>query len=174
MIEDLRIRNLSEGTQESYIRQIAASARYFARSPEELGPEHVRAWQVHLVEERGLSWSALNVAVCALRCLYSVTLGKDWTIKYIPYAKGEKALPVVLSPAEVQRFLDAVTKPNTTAPVVWPIWAPSRTDSLGSVERDASLILRRCRGHRDLGIAASRTRPFRAGLRTLREDAPEP
>jgi site-specific recombinase XerD len=112
MLEDLRIRNLSERTQETYIGQVAAFARHFGRSPAELGPDHVRDWQVHLVHERGLSWSTLNTAVCALRFLYGTTLGKDWTIRQIPYAKPEKKLPVVLSPREVARFLSVLTNPK--------------------------------------------------------------
>ena len=111
MLEDLRIRNLSKGTQENYVHQVARFARHFDRSPEELGPEHIRAWQVHLVE-RGVSWSLLNQAVCALRFFYTVTLGRDWAVRHIPYAKKEKKLPVVLSTAEVQRLLAAVTNPK--------------------------------------------------------------
>ena len=112
MLEDLRIRNLAEGTQQLYVANVAAFARHFGRSPEELGPEHIRAWQVHLVEERKVAWSTLNIAVCALRFLYRTTLGKDWTIRHIPYAKREKRLPVVLSPQEVRRMLAAVTNPK--------------------------------------------------------------
>jgi len=112
MIEDLRIRNRSEGTQKAYIRQIAAFARHFGRSPAELGPEHVRAWQVHLVEVRGVCWSTLNVSVCALRFLYRTTLRKDWVIDHIPFAKPEKKLPIVLSPQEVKCLLDAVSNPK--------------------------------------------------------------
>lgn len=114
MLEDLRIRNLSKGTQANYVCQVARFARYFGRSPDELGPEHIRAWQVHLVQ-RGVAWSTLNQAVCALRFLYGTTLGKDWTIRHIPYAKGEKKLPVVLSTAEVRRFLAHVTDPKYRA-----------------------------------------------------------
>jgi len=107
MLDDLKIRNLTKGTQASYINQVARFARYFGRSPEELGPEHIRTWQVHLVD-RGLSWSALNGAVCALRFFYCVTLRRNWVIEHIPFAKKEKALPVVLSPEEVQRLFEAV------------------------------------------------------------------
>ncbi len=109
MLGDLRIRNLSERTQKVYVSHVAAFARHFGRSPAELGPAHVRAWQVHLAEERGLSWSSLNITVCALRFLYGTTLGKDWAIERIPYAKSEKKLPVVLSPREVHRFLCTLT-----------------------------------------------------------------
>ena len=112
MIEDLRIRNLAKHTQRNYIHYVAAFARHFGRSPANLGPEHIRTWQIHLVEERGFSWSTLNVAVCALRFLYRTTLGKDWAIDHIPYAKAEKKLPVVLSLSEVQRFLDAIVNPK--------------------------------------------------------------
>ncbi len=115
MLEDLRIRNLAEGTQRSYVANVAAFARHFGRSPTELGPGHIRAWQVHLVEERKIAWSTLNVAVCALRFLYGTTLGKDWVIPYIPYAKPEKKLPVVLSPREVQRLLGALSNPKHRA-----------------------------------------------------------
>jgi len=112
MLEDLRIRNLAESTQRNYIAQIAAFARYFGHSPAELGLEEIRAWQVYLVEERGVAWSTLNVAVCALRFLYGTTLGRDWTIEHIPYAKKEQPLPVVLSPQEVQILLAVVTNPK--------------------------------------------------------------
>ncbi len=115
MLQDLRIRNLSPGTQENYVRAVAAFARHFGRSPAVLGPEEIRAWQVHLVQDRGVSWSTLNIAVCALRFLYRFTLDRDWVIDHIPYAKREKKLPVVLSPAEVHQFLAAVTNPKHRA-----------------------------------------------------------
>lgn len=112
MLEDLRIRNRSEATQKTYIRQVAAFAHHFGRSPDQLGPEHIRLWQVHLVEQRGLSWSTLNVAVSALRFFYRVTLRRDWVIKHIPFAKPAKKLPVILSPGEVRQLLDAVVLPK--------------------------------------------------------------
>ena len=115
MVEDLRIRNLSKRTQQVYTSHVAAFARHFGRSPAELGPAHIRAWQVHLVQERRLSWSSLNITVCALRFLYGTTLGKDWAIERIPYAKPEKTLPVVLSTREVHRFLSTLTNPKHRA-----------------------------------------------------------
>lgn len=112
MLEDLEIRNLSENTKRQYIAHVAAFARYFGRSPADLGPEHIREWQVHLIHERGLSWSTLNVGVCSLRFLYRITLDKDWMIRHIPYAKPEKKLPVVLSLQEVMEFFSVVINPK--------------------------------------------------------------
>jgi site-specific recombinase XerD len=107
MTQDLRIRNYAATTIRIYIDQVARFARFFGQSPEHLGPEDIRTYQVHLVEERKVSWTTLNQTVCALRFLYRVTLGKDWTIQHIPYARREKKLPVVLSRKEVARLLRA-------------------------------------------------------------------
>jgi hypothetical protein len=59
MIEDMTIRNLTPGTQRSYVQAVARFSRYFGRSPDRLGPEDVRAYQVHLIS-RGIAWSSLN------------------------------------------------------------------------------------------------------------------
>ena len=54
MLQDMGIRNLAENTQLSYLQQVSAFANHFHRSPDTLGPEQVREYQVHLVEERKL------------------------------------------------------------------------------------------------------------------------
>ena len=109
MIEDLKIRNYAPRTLGTYVDRVADFARYFGKSPELLGPPHIRQYQVHLLEEVGSSWSVFNQSVCALRFLYQTTLGKDWAIKHIPFPKCPKRLPVVLSVQEVGNLLDAVT-----------------------------------------------------------------
>ncbi len=74
MIEDMTIRNLSPATQRSYLHAVTKFSRYFGRSPDRLGLEDVRAFQVHLVSI-GLSWPALSQTFCALRFFFGVTLG---------------------------------------------------------------------------------------------------
>ena len=106
MIEDMRVRNLSPNTQRLYIDQVARFARYFGKSPELLGPEDVRTYQVYLIHQKRASSSMLQQTVCALRFLYRNTLGKEWALPYIPTPRREKKLPVVLSQEEVSRFLD--------------------------------------------------------------------
>lgn len=107
MIEDMSIRNLSPATQRCYLHAVSKFSRYFGRSPDKLGLEDVRAFQVHLVS-RGISWGALNQTVCALRFLYGITLGRDEIPVRIAYAREPRKLPVVLSTNEVVRFLEAV------------------------------------------------------------------
>lgn len=107
MSEDMTVRNLSPATQRSYLYAVAKFSRYFGHSPDRLGLEDVRAFQVHLVST-GISWPALNQTVCALRFFYGVTLGRGDVPERIPYAREPRKLPVVLSADEVIRFLEAV------------------------------------------------------------------
>jgi integrase/recombinase XerD len=109
MIEDMRIRNLAPHTQRAYVQQISQFARYFGRSPELLGPDDIRTYQLHLTQDRKLSASSILVAVAAIRFLYKVTLKRDWRIEeVVPTCRKPQRLPVVLSRDEVSRFLDAV------------------------------------------------------------------
>ena len=114
MIEDMTVRNLSPATQRSYVHAVAKFSRYFSRSPDRLGLEEVRAFQVHLVST-GISWPGLNQIVCALRFFYGVTLGHSEIPERIPYAREPRKLPVVLSADEVVRFLEAVPSLKTRA-----------------------------------------------------------
>ena len=83
MTEDMQVRNLSPHTQTSYLQQVSLFARHFNKSPEQLGPEDIRAYQVYLTNERKLSPSSILIAVSALRFLYKVSLKKDWTFDEI-------------------------------------------------------------------------------------------
>lgn len=96
MIEDMTVRNLSPATQRSYLNAVSTFSRYFGRSPDRLGLEEVRAFQLHLVAT-GMSWPALNQIVCALRFFYGVTLGHAVIPERIAYAREPQKLPVVLS-----------------------------------------------------------------------------
>lgn len=108
MIEDLTLRNHSAKTIKIYVAAVAAFAKFAGRSPDLLGPEDVRRWQLHLVQEKKVSSSTLNVCVCALRFFYRVTLGKDWKPEQLPYAKTPQALPLILSQQELFEIVSSV------------------------------------------------------------------
>jgi integrase/recombinase XerD len=107
-IDDLRLRNYAARTIEAYVSQVARFAKHFGRSPELLGGEDVRAFQLHLLQRR-VAWSTFNQAVCALRFLYRTTLRRPEALALIPFGKRPKTLPSVLSPHEVVRLLDAAS-----------------------------------------------------------------
>ena len=109
MTEDMQVRNFSPHTQNSYVQQVSLFARHFSKSPEVLGPEEIRSYQVYLTNEKKLAPSSILIAVSALRFLYKVTLHRDWCLEdIIPAPKKPQKLPIVLSPEEVLQFLSCV------------------------------------------------------------------
>lgn len=113
MTEDMQVRNLALNTQTSYVQQVSQFARYFNKSPELLGPEDIRAYQIYLTNEKKIAPGSVLIAVAALRFLYKVSLHKDWTFEdAIPAPKKPQKLPAVLSPEEVLHFLGCVGNPK--------------------------------------------------------------
>jgi site-specific recombinase XerD len=108
MIDDMKLRNLAPRTIEVYVARVASFARYFGRSPEDLGRDEVRAYLLHLVHDKHVGWSTFNQTVAGLRFLYEVTLGREGVLVHIACPKQPKKLPVVLSLEEVARFFAAV------------------------------------------------------------------
>jgi site-specific recombinase XerD len=91
------------------VQQVSLFARHFGKSPELLGSEEIRSYQVYLTNEKKLTPSSILIAVAALRFLYKVTLHRDWAMeKIIPAPKKPEKLPIVLSPEEVLQFLSCV------------------------------------------------------------------
>jgi site-specific recombinase XerD len=109
MTEDMQVRNFSPHTQAAYLQQVARFARHFRQSPDTLGPEEIRAYQVYLTTEKRLAPSSILTAVAALRFLYRVTLKRAWPVAdLIPAPKKPQTLPIVLSRTEVRQFLATV------------------------------------------------------------------
>ena len=111
MIDDMRIRNFSPSTIDGYVRRVRFFAEHFSQSPEELGLEHIREYQVFLIN-KGISSSLFNITVCALRFLYLKVLKRNWAIESIPYTRKPKFLPVILSVGEVARLLPSIRTPR--------------------------------------------------------------
>jgi integrase/recombinase XerD len=107
MLEDLRIRNYAPTTVTCYVRAVAEFAKHFNKSPDELGPEEIRKWQLFLRNEKKVKLSTYIQAVCALRFFYRNTLNRKIEIDQIPLPRHEKKLPVILSKAEVKALLEA-------------------------------------------------------------------
>jgi site-specific recombinase XerD len=107
LVDDLRLRNYSPRTVACYVAAIAHFARHFGQSPDRLGADAVRSYQLHLLQQRA-SWSRFNQTVCALRFFYGITLGRPEVVAMVPYGKRPQTLPAVLSRAEVLRLFAAV------------------------------------------------------------------
>ena len=108
MVDDMQLRNLAASTQRQYIAYVAAFAKYFGKSPEELDIEAVRQYQLYLLNERKLSAESVNQYLSAVQFLYLTTLEMPWTSEYFPRARRPHKLPVVLSQEEVLAFFDHI------------------------------------------------------------------
>jgi integrase/recombinase XerD len=87
---------------------IARFGLFLGKPLEEAAPEDLRAFQLHLVQERKVSWTTFNQTVCGLRFLYRTTLPRPWPVTMIPFGKRPKKLPAVLGADEVDRLLQCV------------------------------------------------------------------
>ena len=108
MEEDLKLRRLSASTRKIYVLYCRKFAAHYRHSPEELGEAEIRAFLLHLIDVEQVSHATYRQAVAALKFLYTVTLGRGWEVERIPFPKGQRRLPVVLSAEEVRALLRAV------------------------------------------------------------------
>src|ERR1700760_2546360 len=109
MQEDLRLRNFSERTIGHYTHTVAEFAKYVRKSPDQLGPEQVRTFLQHLLNERKLAWGTIQGARSALKFLYTRTLKQTWFDQEVIKPKVRRKLPTVWSREEVCALLDATT-----------------------------------------------------------------
>jgi site-specific recombinase XerD len=109
MLEELQRRNYSAGTIRLYLLHVAAFAQHFHRSPDQLGAEDIRRYQLFLIKEKKLAWSTYKQIVCALRFFYAKTLKRPFMLEDIPFPRHEQRLPLILSKEEVARILAAPT-----------------------------------------------------------------
>jgi len=107
MLTELERRNYTASTARAYLHAVEEFARYFKRPPNELGPEHIRNYQAHLLRDRRLADKTVSQRLAALRFFYTKTLGLPWSVELTPYPKLASRLPAILSPEEVARLIDA-------------------------------------------------------------------
>ena len=109
MTEEMKLRNFSPRTQQSYLAAVIGLVKHYRRSPDQLTQDEIRAYLLHL-EKRGLSPSSRNVAISGMKFFYHQMLGWNDKQLFIPPRKRSWQLPEVLGHKEVERLLLAATK----------------------------------------------------------------
>ncbi|MGH9607557.1 MAG: tyrosine-type recombinase/integrase [Terracidiphilus sp.] len=113
VLDELQRRNYSPATARGYILAIKQFAEYFGKSPEQLGGDEIRRFALYLLREKKLAPGTVEGRMSALRFLYKKTLKRrDIAFDDLIFPKVPLKLPVVLSPAEVSRMIEAA--PNLT------------------------------------------------------------
>ncbi|MGA3007746.1 MAG: site-specific integrase [Opitutaceae bacterium] len=155
MLEDLHIRNYASTTVDCYVRSVADFARHFNKSPDQLGLEEIRSWQLHLLNEKQVKLSTYIQAVCGLRFFYRNTLNRGIDIERIPLPRYETKLPLILSKEEVKALLTAPKNLGHRAILATMYGAGLRVSEVTNLkvrdlDRDRKVIwVRGGKGHKD-------------------------
>jgi integrase/recombinase XerD len=109
MLEEFQRRNYAQSTVEAYIHALWEFAKYFKRPPDQLGPDHIRQFQLYLLRDRKLATNTVKQRMAAIQFFFARTLKRPYLRGDFPYPKGPRRLPVVLSQEEVTRLIDAAS-----------------------------------------------------------------
>ena len=106
MIDDMRMRKLADKTQSHYLRAVRRFSLFLGHSPDTATIEDLRRYQLHLVDQ-GTSAISLNAAIIGLKCFFGITLDRPELMRKMQLVRIPRTLPVVLSPEEVARLIEA-------------------------------------------------------------------
>src|SRR5215470_406909 len=107
MLDELERRNYTQTTRRAYLLAVEQFAKHYHRSPDQLGLDHIRDYQVHLFRVRKLQPTTVTVRLAGLRFLFVAVLKRPWSVDDTPYPKRPQKLPTVLSQEEVTRLINS-------------------------------------------------------------------
>jgi integrase/recombinase XerD len=109
MLEELQRRKYSQTTVKGYLKIVEAFANYFHRSPDQLGPDQIRAYQAYLFTGRKLNARTVGHHTAALRFFFCKTLKRAYPIEEVPYPKAPRRLPKILTREEAIQLIDSAS-----------------------------------------------------------------
>src|SRR5258705_3503373 len=154
MIEDMRMRKLSDKTQSGYIRAVSRLARFLGRSPDTAGAEDLRRFQLHLVDV-GISPVSINATITGLKFFFEATVGRPELGTKMRPLRVEHELPVVLSREEVARLIAAAGNLQYRTVLSVAYGAGLRANAIVSLETSdvdserMTLRIEQGKGHKD-------------------------
>jgi site-specific recombinase XerD len=112
MLEDMQLRGLAARTQDAYLAAVQQLALHYGKSPDQITDEEVRQYFLYLRNVKQLAPNTVNVALNALKFLFTYTLVRPWPFRDLIRPHLPQKLPVVLSPEEVWQILDQIRRPH--------------------------------------------------------------
>jgi integrase len=150
MLVDLQLSGAKPSTQRTYLREAENLAKYFHKSPGQLGEEEIKEYLFYLMKERHLSGGTFRFYVAGLKFLYRTTLKREWAVEKIRYPRAKRKLPVVLDLSEVESLF-SVTKNLKHKAILMMTYASglraSEIASLKLIDIDSKrMMVRVCQG----------------------------
>ncbi len=109
MLEELQRRNFSQTTVRTYLKVVEDFARHFHHPPDQLGREHIRSYQVYLLQERKLGVRTVRLHTAALRFFFCKTLKRSYPVEEVPYPRASRRLPIILTREEAIRLIECAS-----------------------------------------------------------------
>jgi integrase/recombinase XerD len=107
MLMDLQLCGIKPRTQKNYLREVENLAKYFNRSPADLGEDELKEYLLYLIKERHLSEGTFRFYVAGLKFLYRTTLKREWPVEKIKHPQAKTKLPVVLDLSKVESLFSS-------------------------------------------------------------------
>ena len=109
MLEELQRRNYAQTTTKNYLGTVEAFAKHFGRSPDQLGLDEIRTYQVYLLKERKMGVRTVGLHTAGLRFFFCKTLRRNYPVEEFPYPKKPRELPIILTQEEAVRLIESAS-----------------------------------------------------------------
>jgi len=108
MIDDMKLRGLSDRTQEAYVTAVRQLAKHYAKSPDLITEDELRQYFLYLTNVKKLARNSITIALCGIKFFFETSLRRGWGLFDVVRPPREHKLPVVLSREEVRRIIRCV------------------------------------------------------------------
>ena len=105
MLDELQRRNYAQSTVDAYVSALRDFTKHFHRSPDQLGPEQIKEFQLYLLRDRKLATNTVKQRMAAIQFFFARTLKRAYVRDDFPYPKSPQRLPAILSQEEVTRLI---------------------------------------------------------------------
>jgi len=161
MLEELQRRNYSSETIRAYLFAVKDFATYFGKRPDLLRQEHLRQYQLHLLNDRKLTVDTIVGRIAALRFFFVKVLRRSYRDIDLVYPKRPERLPVILSEEEVARLIESAATSYHRVILMTLYGAGLRREELCRLKvtdvdsQRMVLHVRQGKGHKDRDITLS-------------------
>jgi integrase/recombinase XerD len=107
--DDLHLTGMSKRTHDGYIRAVRQLSDFAQCSPDQVSEQQVRAFFLHLKNERQFAFGSLRVALSGVKFFFAHTCKRDWEIFRMLKLQNINALPEVLTIEQVHRLIRSTT-----------------------------------------------------------------